>query len=383
MTHLRAEGVTFRYPGASTPALDRIDFAAPAGRITAIVGPSGCGKTTLLRVIAGLEQPDAGHVFFDDRPMNGVPAERRSAVLMFQRPLLLPHLNVAENVSFGLRARGVARPERRQAADDMLDLVDLAGFGSRGPETLSGGQAQRVALARALVVRPKLMLLDEPLTSLDAGLRGEMRALIKSLQRRTGVTTILVTHDLEEALAMADELAVMVRGSIRQSGDPRSLYAQPADVECARILGVENIVPGQKTASGFDTAFGRLPCDPASRPDGPATAIIRAERIRVREGRGERVEGGIVGDVAGDSAGEKASDSADDSVGRTASFDGEVIDRSFRGAETHLRIRLPGAELWVRRSALAGESMDAGTHVRVTVPADAVHLVPPSDAERS
>ena len=202
-----------------------------------LLGPSGCGKTTVLNVVAGLLPVTTGQVWLDQEALTNVPAERRGIGVVFQKASLFPHLTVADNVAFGLEMRGVAPARRRAAADEALRLVQLDGFGDRRPTALSGGQEQRVALARALVTEPRVLLLDEPLSALDEGLRSEMRDLLRRLQRRLGVTTLFITHDQREAVDIADQVAVMLDGTIAQTGPPRLFYTKPASEQVARFFG--------------------------------------------------------------------------------------------------------------------------------------------------
>jgi iron(III) transport system ATP-binding protein len=220
------------------------------GEFFTFLGPSGCGKTTLLRIVAGFVAPDQGLVYLDDQPMNHVPPWRRDIGLVFQNYALWPHLSVFENVAFGLRERKVARGEIERRVAAALKQVDLAGAEKRRPSQLSGGQQQRVALARTLVIQPRVLLLDEPLSNLDAKLRIEMRLELLKLQRDIGLTTIYVTHDQEEALAMSTRIAVMRDGRVIQQGKPREIYEQPADRFVAAFLGHANLFSGQVISSG-------------------------------------------------------------------------------------------------------------------------------------
>jgi iron(III) transport system ATP-binding protein len=220
------------------------------GEFFTFLGPSGCGKTTLLRIVAGFVAPDQGMVFLDEEPMNHVPPWRRDIGLVFQNYALWPHLSVFENVAFGLRERKAARGEIERRVAAALKQVDLAGAEKRRPSQLSGGQQQRVALARTLVIQPRVLLLDEPLSNLDAKLRIEMRLELLKLQRNLGLTTIYVTHDQEEALAMSTRIAVMRDGRVIQEGKPREIYEQPADKFVAAFLGHANLFSGQVTSSG-------------------------------------------------------------------------------------------------------------------------------------
>jgi ABC-type Fe3+/spermidine/putrescine transport system ATPase subunit len=227
------------------PAVQDLWLKLEAGEIVSLLGPSGCGKSTTLQLIAGILRPDAGQIELGDRLLNPLPPEKRNIALILQRGLLFPHLSVGENVAFGLKMQGVNRLEREQRASAMLQQVQLAGFAERRPSELSGGQAQRVALARSLVIRPQVLLLDEPLSALDANLREEMQALILRLQADTGVTLIIVTHDQAEAVVMSHRIALMFDGRLRQVATPEQLYQCPCDETTARFLGGVNFFTAQ------------------------------------------------------------------------------------------------------------------------------------------
>ncbi len=239
---VRIEHLSKRY--GSTVALDDVSIEVAPGELFFLIGPSGCGKTTLLRAIAGLVEPDSGTVFFDDRNITSVPAHRRNAALVFQGYALWPHMTVAQNVEYGLRVRRWSAAERRRRVAEMLEIVHLADLAGRYPGELSGGQQQRVALARALVVRPDVLLMDEPLSNLDALLRLEMRREIVRIHRQTGITTLYVTHDQKEALSMAQRIAILNAGRIEQTGRPDACYRRPRTQFAARFLGDANFVDG-------------------------------------------------------------------------------------------------------------------------------------------
>jgi putative spermidine/putrescine transport system ATP-binding protein len=228
----------------SVIALDRVSLSIAPGEFFALLGPSGSGKTTCLRLIAGFDHPDRGRILLDGEDVTDVPPYERNVNTVFQDYALFPHMDVAENVAYGLRVRGVAAAERRRRAVEMLDLVRLGEFADRRPNQLSGGQKQRVALARALINQPKVLLLDEPLGALDLKLREEMQAELKGLQQRLGITFVFVTHDQGEALSMADRVAVFSRGRIEQLDTPRDLYARPRTAFVASFVGSANVVTG-------------------------------------------------------------------------------------------------------------------------------------------
>ncbi|WP_088314190.1 ABC transporter ATP-binding protein [Kineosporia sp. R_H_3] len=275
---MRFDAVVARYDRGGPPVLDGFDLAVEPGTLTSLLGPSGCGKTTALRLLAGLLAPTGGDVRVAGRSVLTVPTHRREVAVVFQQPLLFPHLDVAGNVAFGLRMQGVDRTTTRRRVADMLDLVHLSGLGSRRPAQLSGGQEQRVALARALVVRPRVLLLDEPLSQLDAGLREEMRGLVRAVQRELRLTTLFVTHDQEEAASLSDRVAVLLGGRVAQDGTPQELYERPASLPVARFLGTANLVPGVVRDGVWTGPLGRVP---TGAPDGPATLAVRQESLVV------------------------------------------------------------------------------------------------------
>jgi spermidine/putrescine ABC transporter ATP-binding subunit len=246
-------GVTKRY-GTAAPAVDRVSFAVGRGQVLSLLGPSGCGKTTTMRMIAGLVDPTAGDIRIKGRAVAGLPVHRRNIGLLFQNYALFPHLDVAGNVAFGLRMRRLPRAEIAARVATALDMVKLAAFAARLPHQLSGGQQQRVALARALVIEPDVLLLDEPLGALDRKLREGMQIELIQLQRRLGLTTLMVTHDQDEALTLSDRIAVMREGHIEQIGTPAEIYDRPATRFVASFIGTSNFFPGRITdrdATGF------------------------------------------------------------------------------------------------------------------------------------
>lgn len=244
MAELKLEALTKAYDG-SRKVLDGINLVVNSGEFISLLGPSGCGKSTALRIIAGLIEPSSGKVLVRDRDITELPAHKRNAGLVFQSYALFPHMTVADNISFGLEMRGASRRNTRKQVEEALAMVRLEGLGERMPRQLSGGQQQRVALARALVIRPDILLLDEPLSNLDAKLREDMRSEIRDLQLRSKITTVFVTHDQEEALTMSDRVAVMQRGRIIQCAVPTELYEHPATAEVAAFIGRVNRLAGK------------------------------------------------------------------------------------------------------------------------------------------
>ncbi|MBR5976747.1 MAG: ABC transporter ATP-binding protein [Clostridia bacterium] len=224
--------------------LQNLNLYIRDGEFVTLLGPSGCGKTTTLRIIAGFQEPDTGEVIFEDKCINGVPAHERQVNTIFQRYALFPHLNVYDNIAFGLRIRKMPEPEIKKKVEEMLELVDLKGFNRRSIDSLSGGQQQRIAIARALAVDPRVLLLDEPLGALDLKLRKDMQVELKAIQQRLGITFIYVTHDQEEALSMSDTIVVMDHGEIQHIGTPEDIYNEPANAFVADFIGESNILDG-------------------------------------------------------------------------------------------------------------------------------------------
>jgi spermidine/putrescine transport system ATP-binding protein len=285
-------GVTKRF-GAVT-AVDRMTLSIASGAFYSLLGPSGCGKTTTLRMIAGFEQPTEGEILLAGRPVAGVPPYRRNVNTVFQHYALFPHMDVAQNVGYGLRQRRTGRDEEKRRVHEALELVRLSGYGARRTWELSGGQQQRVALARALVNRPTVLLLDEPLGALDLKLRKEMQLELKALQREVGITFVYVTHDQEEALTMSDVIVVMLDGLIQQMGGPTELYERPVNRFVAAFIGTSNFIQATvveppdegrrvvvRTADGL-TLRGRVTDDAAAVRVGDAVTIAsRPERLEV------------------------------------------------------------------------------------------------------
>jgi len=279
----------------STRAVHDVSLDVNQGEFFGLLGPSGCGKTTTLRMIAGLEQPDAGSIQFEDRDITNLAPERRGFGMVFQNYALFPHLNVFENVAFGLRARHKSKAEMDQRTASALELVQLPGYANRRVDELSGGQQQRVAIARAIAIEPVLLLFDEPLSNLDVSLREETRSELRELVTRLGLTAVYVTHDQEEAFALCDRISVMVGGKLVQTGKPRELYEQPADIAVARFLGRNNLirstrVSSSKTSEGeFKTLEGghtlRFPIkhEDLAPLNKPVFLAIRPEHVRLNQ----------------------------------------------------------------------------------------------------
>jgi putative spermidine/putrescine transport system ATP-binding protein len=273
--HLVLDGLDAAYGGSLV--VEDLTLEVARGELVALLGPSGCGKTTTLRMVAGFVTPRAGHILLDGKDLIRVPVHRRQIGVVFQSYALFPHLTVLENAAFGLRMRQQKRPERRQRAMAVLEMVGLAALAERYPAQLSGGQQQRVALARALVIEPSVLLLDEPLSNLDANLRGEMRGEIRDLQQRLKITTLFVTHDQQEALAMSDRVAAMSQGHLVEVGTPEALSTTPRHAFTAGFLGNRTVIEGRSEGGRF-IAQG-LVCDGA--PDDARKLVLRAARLRL------------------------------------------------------------------------------------------------------
>jgi len=345
VTAVAIEAVTRRFAGAAAAALDGVTLGIAAGERLTVLGPSGSGKTTLLRLVAGIDRPDSGDIRFDGASVLRVPAERRGAVLAFQDHLLFPHMSVAANAGFALRLRGLPAAEIAARAAAMLARVQLAGFGDRRPDGLSGGERARVALARALLAEPRVLLLDEPLASLDPDLRLAMRALVLDLQRETGVTTIIVTHDQEDAVAMGDRIALLIGGRLRQAGTADDLLRRPADAGVARFMGGLNFVPGRSAGGVFDGPLGRLAL-PAGAPEGPGLLTIRPEDVEP-------------GDAGGNTVGVR------------------VAARQFLGARTLVEMTAGGARITASLPPRMAEALVPGATSRVSLPRAALWVLPP------
>ncbi len=345
MTEVLLQHLSKSYDGRFKAVQD-MSLTLPSGRITALLGPSGCGKTTVLKMIAGLLSPDSGDIKFAGQSVLSVPPEKRGAVMVFQNPLLFPKMSVTDNVGFGLRMKGIKRPEVQRQVDAMLELVQLPGYGKRKPQELSGGQQQRIALARALIVKPQLLLLDEPLSSLDAHLRDEMRELILGIQRQLAITMMVVTHDQEEAVILADQIGLIFAGQLQQVGIGQDFYERPLTPQIARFFGGTNFIPGIKNGSILQTALGNIGVNASDCPDGSVTATIRPENVEMRLD-GDGIAGEICGQVyAGTYVRYKV-----DVGGGTAVTPIEVIsdptslDRFQKN--TPVRLNFPPAKIWL------------------------------------
>lgn len=343
MTALTLDRLTKTYPGAGQAALHGLDLAVESGSLTALLGPSGSGKTTTMKLIAGHIVPDSGDIRLGGRSVRALPPDRRGVAMVFQNPLLFPHLTVAGNVGFGLKMRGMAPDRIAAEVATMLDRVRLTGLGDRRPVQLSGGQAQRAALARALILRPDVLLLDEPLSSLDPALRDEMRQLIRQLQRETGITTLVVTHDQAEAVALADRIALLFNGRLAQHDVPEAFYRRPATAAVARFFGGVNFVAGVASGGRFDGPLGPLDLPPGVA-DGPGLLTIRPEALRLGPGPNAR----------------------------TARIDAVT----FLGTQTRVDLSLAGVALQALTNPDTARGLCPGTETPISLPPEALWLLP-------
>lgn len=280
-------------------AVDGLSLDLAEGEFFALLGPSGCGKTTLLRMIAGFEHPDAGEILLDGKDLTGIRANRRPVNLMFQSYALFPHMSVRANISYGLEMESLSRREIRDRVDEILERTELSEFASRRPDQLSGGQRQRVALARALIKRPRVLLLDEPLGALDKKLREQMQLELKRLQHDLGITFVVVTHDQEEALVLADRIALMRDGRIAQLGAPAELYETPNSRFVADFIGLTNFLEGETVDGGIRVgAHGVFPASGEFGAGQAATLAVRPERVRLSPARDEAAECALEGRIA-------------------------------------------------------------------------------------
>ena len=291
---IELQGITKIYD--DNTVLDNIDLYIRRREFITLLGPSGCGKTTTLRIIAGFEYPTSGKVLFDGRDVSGVPPYKREVNTVFQKYALFPHMNVEDNIAFGLTLKKTPADEIKRRVDEMLNMIDLPGYNKRKVDSLSGGQQQRIAIARALVNRPKVLLLDEPLGALDLKMRKEMQLELKSMQQQLGITFVYVTHDQEEALTMSDTIVVMAQGRIQQIGTPEMIYNEPKNGFVADFIGESNIIDGIMHAD-CDVSFGgaRFECvDTGFSPDEPVDVVVRPEDIYLVEPEKGQISGRVI-----------------------------------------------------------------------------------------
>ncbi len=338
-------------------ALDGIDLALAEGEFVSLLGPSGCGKTTALRLVAGFDRPDGGRILVDGKDVTGVPPNRRNMGMVFQAYSLFPNMTAERNVDYGLRIRRVPREERARKIRELLELVGLGHAGSRYPHQLSGGMQQRVALARALAIEPRVLLLDEPLSALDAKVRVQLREEIRRIQSRLGITTIYVTHDQEEALSISDRVAVLSHGRVEQVGPPAEIYGAPATPFVAEFVGTMN----RFEAVVADAEAGEVESNGAR---------LRVDAVRGRA-RGERVLVLVRPELIELHPSENG--------GAGAALAGEIVSQTFLGPVTRLKVAVDGTELTADVSAARAHSLPVGTPVSATFPAEGARLLSLAD----
>jgi iron(III) transport system ATP-binding protein len=339
-------------PSASVVAVADVDLSFRKGQLVTLLGPSGCGKTTLLRMIAGFEEPTAGDIFFGSTRVNELAPNRRDAAMVFQSYAIFPHLNVFDNIAFGLRLKRLGRAAMRERVDKVVALVGLEGMTQRPPSQLSGGQQQRVALARCIVMEPRLLLFDEPLSNLDAKLRDQMRVEIRDLQQRLGITSVYVTHDQVEAMALSDVVVVMNAGRVEQVGNPVEVYARPASRFVADFIGKTNFLEGRALdATSIEVAGVRVdvPNGVPHAPGSAVTAVVRPEALTLHQGGGGH-----------------------------GTLRGRVARAAFLGSLGEVVVEVPGQGSWVIDVPNAAEVglPTIGDEVGVTPSARSVHVLP-------
>jgi putative spermidine/putrescine transport system ATP-binding protein len=339
---VRLENLSRRYSGVT--ALDGLNLTMAPGELVALLGPSGCGKTTALRLVAGLEDADGGRVVIGGQDVTNVPANKREIGMVFQAYSLFPHMTAMQNVEFGMQLHEVGTAERRKRAVDMLELVGLSAHVNKYANQMSGGQQQRVALARALAIEPKVLLLDEPLSALDAKVRARLRDEIRRVQLEVGTTTLFVTHDQEEALAIADRVGVMNAGHIEQLGPPTTIYSRPATPFVAEFVGLTNRLPGVVKSGEVEVRGARLPLVKPDSSDGPAIALVRPEAVSV-VADGDQSSGPLIG---------------------------SVISTVFLGATSRVTVDLGDITVLAQLPTSDAAALKAGTRVRLSLRTDPV-----------
>jgi len=338
MTHVSIKNLTKIYPGSTIPSLDNLSLEIESGSLTALLGPSGCGKTTTMKMIAGLLDQTEGDVTFDNISILNEKPENRGVVMVFQNHLLFPYMNVQDNIGFGLKMRNVDKDQIYKRVLEMLDLVKLPNMENRMPKELSGGQQQRVALARALIVQPKVLLLDEPLSNLDAHLRFEMRDLIRNLQQSMGITTIFVTHDQEEAVVLADQVALILDGRLKQYDKPDVFYKRPIDVLTAQFFGGQNFIKGTSKNNLFNSNIGEFTL-PQNCLKGSGILTFRPENVQI--GKAPK---------------------------NLNTIKAKIIDKIFLGTQTRLKLSINDEVIQVIANPNEVEETDTGIEIDVNVP---------------
>ena len=345
MTHVSIKNLTKVYPGLTVPSLDNLSLEIKSGSLTALLGPSGCGKTTTMKMIAGLLDQTSGDVTFDGTSILKEKPENRGVVMVFQNHLLFPYMNVQDNIGFGLKMRNVHKDEIFNRVIKMLDLVKLPNMENRMPKELSGGQQQRVALARALIVQPRVLLLDEPLSNLDAHLRFEMRDLIRNLQQSMGITTIFVTHDQEEAVVLADQVALILDGKLKQYAQPDVFYKKPIDVVTAKFFGGQNFIKGTSKNNNFSSNIGKLAL-PKDCLQGNGILTFRPENVQI--GRGPKSVNTI-----------KA----------------KIIEKIFLGTQTRLKLSIKDEVIQAIANPNEVDEKETGIEIDINIPPSSLWVI--------
>ena len=345
MTHVSIKNLTKVYPGLTVPSLDNLSLEINSGSLTALLGPSGCGKTTTMKMIAGLLDQTSGDVTFDGTSILKEKPENRGVVMVFQNHLLFPYMNVQDNIGFGLKMRNVHKDEIFNRVIKMLDLVKLPNMENRMPKELSGGQQQRVALARALIVQPRVLLLDEPLSNLDAHLRFEMRDLIRNLQQSMGITTIFVTHDQEEAVVLADQVALILDGKLKQYAQPDVFYKKPIDVVTAKFFGGQNFIKGTSKNNNFSSNIGKLDL-PKDCLQGNGILTFRPENVQI--GRGAKSVNTI-----------KA----------------KIIEKIFLGTQTRLKLSIKDEVIQAIANPNEVDEKETGIEIDINIPPSSLWVI--------
>jgi putative spermidine/putrescine transport system ATP-binding protein len=350
---VRMEGLSRRY--GPVVALDHLDLTVGSGELVALLGPSGCGKTTTLRLLAGLEDTDTGHITVGGKDITRLPASKRDMGMVFQAYSLFPHMTVRQNVAFGLRLRRVSAAQRDKRAIEMLELVGLSAQADRYPTQISGGQQQRVALARALAIEPQVLLLDEPLSALDAKVRAQLRDQIRRIQLEVGITTLFVTHDQEEALAIADRVGVMKEGRLEQLAPPTEVYSHPATSFVAEFVGLTNRLDGEVSGGQVTVRGCTLPLMEAGVPDGRVVALVRPEAVTL----------------------------ASHTSAESGPLVGTVIAVTFLGATSRVTVDLGDTTIMAQLQTSDASALPAGSRVALTIRPDPVLVSSSSSADGS
>ncbi|MDQ6879071.1 MAG: ABC transporter ATP-binding protein [Candidatus Dormibacteraeota bacterium] len=339
---VRLEDLRRSYAGVT--ALDGLSLTMAPGELVALLGPSGCGKTTAMRLVAGLEEANSGRVVFGGKDVTNLPANKRDVGMVFQAYSLFPHMTAQQNVAFGLSLHKVGAEERKRQAGEMLELVGLSAYANRFAHQLSGGQQQRVALARALAIQPTVLLLDEPLSALDAKVRSRLRDEIRRVQLEVGTTTLFVTHDQEEALAIADRVGVMNKGRLEQLDAPTAIYSRPATAFVAEFVGLTNRMPGMVRGGEVEVRGARLPLVQPDAADGPAIALVRPETVSL-VAETDSTPGPLVGNI---------------------------IATSFLGATSRVTVDLGDETVLAQLTTADASKLPPGTRVRLVLRPDPV-----------